>query len=150
MTLDFMHQQYHVYSFRTVEGRCLGHFFSEDPSTPQKWLWHGVTLSAQRLIKKVRWTDFGCFGRQIFVFECLIEDDQDDFEMRSQNHNLSEVPVTQKLVKEWFRRDEIARIWVAREKERQLSSVDFLLVITGIIWWKRFTWFHVLVLRVLF
>ena len=48
--------------------------------------------------------------------------------MKLQNHNLSEVPVTQNFVKEWFRRDEIARIWVAGEKEWQLSSVDFYLV----------------------
>ena len=54
--------------------------------------------------------------------------------MKLQNHNLSEVPFTQNFVKEWFRRDEIARIWVAGEKEWQLSSVDFYLVSQALFW----------------
>ena len=73
-----------VESFRIEEVRGLGHVFSEDPNTPEKWLWHGVTLSAQRLTKRVRRAVFGCFGRRIFVFECLIEDDQDEIIAKSQ------------------------------------------------------------------
>ena len=84
LTFDFMLQLYHVYRFRIEEVRSLGHVFSEDPNTPEKWLWHGVTLSAQRLTKKVRRAVFGCFGRRIFVFECLIEDDQDEIIAKSQ------------------------------------------------------------------
>ena len=49
---------------------------------------------------------------KIFVFECLIEDEQHEIT----NHNLFEIPIIQNFVKEWFRRDEIARIWVAGEK----------------------------------
>ena len=78
VTFDFMYQQYHGRKFSNWRGENLGHVFSEDPNTPEKWLWHGVTLSAQRLVKKVRWAVFGCFGRQLFVFDCLIEDDQDE------------------------------------------------------------------------
>ena len=79
LTFDFMLQLYHGLQFSNWRGEKfgpLGHFFPEDPNTPEKWLWHGVPLSAQRLVKQVGWAVFGCFGRRIFVFECLIEDDQ--------------------------------------------------------------------------
>ena len=71
VTFDFMLQLYHGLQFSIWRGEKfgpLGHFFPEDRNTPEKWLWHGVPLSAQRLVKQVGWAVFGCFGRQNLCF----------------------------------------------------------------------------------
>ena len=132
-----------VESFRIEEVRNLGHWAMSSLRTPtlqrngSDMAWRSQRISISK------WG-----GLSLDVLDdkslCLIVWLK-MIKMNLQNHNLSEVPVTQNFVKEWFRRDEIARIWVAGEKEWQLSSVDFYLVSQALfdgrgshdfIWWS--------------
>ena len=108
-----------VESFRIEEVRNLGHWAMSFLRTPtlQKngsdmaWRSQRIWLSKLGGLSLDVWDDKSLC---LIVWLKMIK-------MKLQNHNLSEVPVTQNFVKEWFRRDEIARIWVAGRKNDSLA-----------------------------
>ena len=97
-----------VYSFRIEEVRSLGHWaisFLRTPTLQRNGSDMACRSQRNVWLSKLGGLSLDVLEDKIFVFECLIEDEHE-----ITNHNLFEIPITQNFVKEWFRRDEIARI----------------------------------------